>query len=354
MCFRKQHPPINRNIIDQLTLNKAGKSWTEQELKNLTETFNQQFADLNVGDIGGMQDYINQIGDLSEFQGDTEQTLSDIISTATSDKDYLSSLFDNLNTSLYGEGGQGGGTLDQIKTDLGSDISALDTDFTSKLAASDKAGAQNLADVKAALETDYGGQIKDLSDTFGTKLTDTAASLTDTFGQKYDTLSDQLAGAEGDLAAHKSDTATQFSNVADQYSGLSSDLADLGTDTATKFSEAWTGITDLGASTDARFDQAYRDANTMYNVIDDNIGDLDIKFGTQLGEAKDHMAAQLKSTDEALNKRLTDISKSMNYRMLGNTASGVKIRRSKAFKGGNTFKGTGQLGRQMKIGTLNL
>ena len=92
----------------------------------------------------------------------------------------------------------------------------------------------------------------------------------------------------------------------------------------------------------------------MYDVIDDNIGDLDVKFGTQLGEAKDHMAAQLKSTDEALNKRLTDISKSMNYRMLGNTASGVKIRRSKAFKGGNTFKGTGQLGRQMKIGTLNL
>ena len=319
---------------------KAGTNWTKDKLKNLgadlTKTFNQQFADLNVGDIGGMQDYIDQIGDLSEFQGDTEQTLSDIQSTAASDKDYLSSLFDNLNTSLYGEGGEGGGTLDQIKTDLGDEISALDTDFTSRLSASDKAGAQNLADVKAALQTDYGGQITDLSSEFGTKLDTTAASLTDTFGKKYDTLSDQLAGAESDLASHKSDTASQFSNVADQYSGLSSDLTDLGTDTS------------------ERFDQAYDDARTMYDVIDDDISDLDIKFGTELGAAKDHMASQLKATDEALNKRLTDISTSMNYRMLGNTASGVKIRRSKAFKGGNTFKGTGQLGRQMKIGTLNL
>ena len=102
--IRRLKSCVFSKTISQLDT-KAGKDWTKKELSDLTKDFNQQFADLNVGDIGGMQDYIDQIGDLSEFQGDAQQTLSDIQSTAASDKDYLSGLFDNLNTSLYGEGG---------------------------------------------------------------------------------------------------------------------------------------------------------------------------------------------------------------------------------------------------------
>ena len=44
----------------------------------------------------------------------------------------------------------------------------------------------------------------------------------------------------------------------------------------------------------------------------------------------------------------------MNYRKLGDSAQGVKIRRSKAYKSGRTAAGTGQLGRSMKISSLNL
>lgn len=366
--------------IAGLATSKAGKGWTEGKIadlnKQLTKSFNQQFADLNIGDIAGLNEQLTSIFQQSEL---SDKQLMDQLSAVKenyADKDYVSGALSGLEKSLTSDFDT---QLSGVQSELAGDISALGTDFAGKLAESEKTGAQNLADVKAAIESDYGSQITDLSDTFGTKLSDTAASLTDTFGQKYDTLSDQLAGAESDLAAHKSDTESKFADVASQYSGLSTDLADLGTDTATKFSEAWTGITDLGTdtaskfseawtgikdvgadvtalgeSTDAKFDQAYKDARTMYDVIDDDISDLDLKFGTQLGAAKDHMAAQLKSTDEALNKRLTDISKSMNYRMLGNTASGVKIRRSKGFTRGAPTRGTGQLARKMKIGNLNL
>ena len=354
--------------LGSLNINKAGKGWTEGKIADLNKALTGDIGDLgsaldalkttSATDIANLDKILQETITKSKFSDEQSAkarqdiltqlgTVKDTYASKAYLADSLGGLEDTLTTDFEDQ-------LGGVKSDLAGDISALGTDFAGKLSESEKTGAQNLADVKAALESDYGGKITDLSDTFGNKLDTTAASLTDTFGQKYDTLSDQLAGAEGDLAAHKSDTESKFSDVAAQYSGLSPDLADLGTDTATKFSEAWTGITDLGAATDAKFDKAYSDARTMYDVIDDDISDLDVKFGTQLGAAKDHMAAQLKSTDEALNKRLTDISKSMNYRMLGNTASGVKIRRSKAFNRGSTSRGTGQLSRKMKIGTLNL
>ena len=40
--------------------------------------------------------------------------------------------------------------------------------------------------------------------------------------------------------------------------------------------------------------------------------------------------------------------------MLGDSAEGVKIRRSRAYNTGRTRSGTGQLNRSMKINTLNI
>ena len=44
----------------------------------------------------------------------------------------------------------------------------------------------------------------------------------------------------------------------------------------------------------------------------------------------------------------------MNYRMLGDSAGGVKMRRSKAYKSGAVSTGTGQLSRSLKLKTLNI
>ena len=44
----------------------------------------------------------------------------------------------------------------------------------------------------------------------------------------------------------------------------------------------------------------------------------------------------------------------MNYRMIGDSAGGLKMRRSKAYSSGAVNMGTGQLSRSMKLKTLNL
>ena len=44
----------------------------------------------------------------------------------------------------------------------------------------------------------------------------------------------------------------------------------------------------------------------------------------------------------------------MDYRLLGDSAEGVRFRKSKAALTGDLFKGTEQLGRNMKIKALNL
>ena len=62
----------------------------------------------------------------------------------------------------------------------------------------------------------------------------------------------------------------------------------------------------------------------------------------------------VKNTPLEYNKRLSDITASMNYKTLDDSAQGVKIRRSRAYNQGRARSGTGQLGRSMKISTLNI
>ena len=44
----------------------------------------------------------------------------------------------------------------------------------------------------------------------------------------------------------------------------------------------------------------------------------------------------------------------MNYKMLDDSATGVQTRRSQAFKSGRTSKGAGQLGRSLRLKSLNI
>ena len=73
------------------------------------------------------------------------------------------------------------------------------------------------------------------------------------------------------------------------------------------------------------------------------IGDLTSDFSSQLQQQEDTLNQQIQAGEAALNKRLTDISTTMNYRMLGDSALGIRSRRSKAFREGAVRRGTGQL-----------
>ena len=44
----------------------------------------------------------------------------------------------------------------------------------------------------------------------------------------------------------------------------------------------------------------------------------------------------------------------MNYRLLGDSALGIRSRRSDAYRSGDVRQGTGQLSRGMRINTLNI
>ena len=93
----------------------------------------------------------------------------------------------------------------------------------------------------------------------------------------------------------------------------------------------------------------------------EQIAALEDDWGGRLKDQETTLQGEIDKESTALHERIRKISSSLNYRMLGDTAGGVAMRRSEAFKSGRAFKGTGQLARaegastqSMKISTLNL
>ena len=75
-----------------------------------------------------------------------------------------------------------------------------------------------------------------------------------------------------------------------------------------------------------------------------------------IGEAdRARLEGLINTKSDAWNQRLTDLSSSMNYRTLGDSATGVRTRKSKARASGQTRFGTGQLNRSTsKLVGINL
>tara|TARA_R100000655_G_scaffold16772_1_gene36182 strand:- start:634 stop:2283 length:1650 start_codon:yes stop_codon:yes gene_type:complete len=94
--------------------------------------------------------------------------------------------------------------------------------------------------------------------------------------------------------------------------------------------------------------------NDVYSSRRQAIGELQTDWGNKLQKQEAGLQERIQMTADNLNDRLTNISSNMNYRMLGDSAAGIKMRRSKAFKTGQTAQGTGQMNRAMRIQTLNL
>lgn len=94
--------------------------------------------------------------------------------------------------------------------------------------------------------------------------------------------------------------------------------------------------------------------NDVYSSRRQAIGELQTDWGNKLQKQEAGLQERIQMTADNLNDRLTNISSNMNYRMLGDSAAGIKMRRSKAFKTGQTSQGTGQMNRAMRIQTLNL
>lgn len=325
---------VRQSIADQggdlseLTSNFAGLSSDMDWIKKL--------------DLDGFNDRLDQVGkdraaDILNLKQQLEDgTASDIeLMAGNLRQEFGDDVFD-LSTTFEGR-------LGDVQTALGGDISQL-----FKESGSLQSGLDTLT---SGLGT-TSQQLEALQGSFGDYKTDSATNLANVEAAFAKQLGDQSTDYTAQLSDLQSSTAADLLGLSQQTgkdiegvrSALSGDISDVSTAAqagiAGAKSEAAAGLQELGTTVTEDRKKALSDLGTTWSA---NLQAQDKRLQTQFDEGS-----------AAFNKRLSDISSSMNYRTLGDSAQGVKIRRSRAYNTGRTRSGTGQLGRSMKISTLNL
>ena len=341
--FGDQIGALDIDSIRQAITNQGG------DLSALTENF------------AGLNDQIdlqgNKFKHLLKMQGIDQDAQLNILEAkgeknlADAKSEWKGDLTDLQNILESGRGED----LANLESQLGKDRTADLLNLQQQIESGTASDIQNMA---GNIRQEFGDQVFDLSNTFDQKLSDTHTSLGGDISQLFDksgslqsgldtltsglgTTTQQLEALEGSFGDYKTDAATNLANVesaftkqlGDQGSDFTKQLGDLQSSTAQNL---------LGLQGDIEADRAK------------DLSDLDTSWSGKLQAQDQRLQDQFKQGSDAFNKRLSDISASMNYRTLGDSAEGVKIRRSKAYNTGRTRSGTGQLGRSMKISTLNI
>ena len=113
-------------------------------------------------------------------------------------------------------------------------------------------------------------------------------------------------------------------------------------------------IGDLTTKTTKKYldlESAFNKASTQF---DTRMDDMQTDWQSQFDAGKATLDAKIASQGKTFDQRLRDLSANMNYKMLDDNATGVQARRSKAFTSGRTSRGTGQLGRSLRLKSLNI
>jgi len=375
-----------------------------QNLTSLGDTLRGEWGrDIQTLDLDSVRDSISDVG------GDLTQ-LTNRFAGINTDVDYLNSLdlgglenrldlggLENRITS--NRQGDLTNLRDIIESGRGEDLRNLQDTMGRDRAADlldlrQKIDADRLTETEALagnLRHEFGDQVFDLSDTFDRRLGDLQTSLggdiSDLFRRSGDldsgvaaltsglgTTSQQLTALRDSFGDYKTDAATNLANVSsafdDKVGDLGTDftarLGDLGSSTARDIlgaktsvaadvasarSEAATGIAGAREASVAG-DVSLR--NELTDARQKAISDLDTSWSGKLSDTESRFTREQDRNKADFDKRLSDISASLNYKTLDDSAQGVKIRRSRAYNTGRTRTGTRQLGRSMKIGTLNI
>ena len=400
--------------IGSLDLEGVRQSIADQggDLSRLTSDFAGISTDmdwlqgLDLGELEGrLGDQLSQQGtDLTNLIGQQGSDLTNLIGQQGSNfQDQLS----NQQTQWRGdltdlqnilESGRGE-ALANLESDLGRDRAADLLNLRQQLEDGRLSDIQGMA---GNLRQEFGDQVFDLSDTFDERLGDVQTSLGGDISQLFEssgslqsgldtltsglgTTTQQLEALSNSFGDYQTDSATNLANVeaafirqlGDQGTDFTAQLGDLQSSTAADIlglstqtaqdiagarSEAASGLAGLTSQTaqdiaGARSEAAAGLQELGTTVTEDRqraLSDLDTTWSANLQAQDQRLQDQFQQGSDAFNKRLTDISSSMNYKMLGDSAQGVKIRRSRAYNTGRTRSGTGQLGRSMKISTLNI
>jgi len=330
----------------------------DTKLKNLNNLSTEDVASQIQTEIGGLnnlssEDVASQIQtELSGLDTLSDQDVQDLINTSVGDDltGLLSGDLTDENSLAY--------KLKNLQDTIGTDRTADIRDHLKDALSEDGSIKSAIQKEAFSIRDDYADDIYDLSQTFQGKhdtLKDTLGSdIKDLFGTTagltkgvdaltsgLGTTSEQLDALQGSFGDYKETAATNLGNVKEAFA---KQIGDQGTDFTKQLGdlESSTAQDILGLRGDVESDRATA------------LSELDTTWSGKLQAQDKRLQEQFDAGSEALQKRLSDISSSMNYRTLGDSAEGVKIRRSKAYNQGRTRSGTGQLGRSMKISTLNI
>jgi predicted nucleic acid-binding Zn-ribbon protein len=234
---------------------------------------------------------------------------------------------------------------------LGQNLDSLKSSFGDfKLDA-----ATNLGNVRRALE----GEIGDLSGSLTSGLSDLRSDYVDRIlgteragATARDELRSDLTGALGSETAARE--AGLASEAAARQSGLATEASAREAGLATEASAREAGLQSAQAERTRLAEEASRGFQDVYKTREQAIADLSGRFGENLRAQEESLGRRIDDTSKAVDEKIGRLGSMMNYRMLGDSAGGVKMRRSKAYKSGAVNTGTGQLSRSMKLKTLNI
>ena len=168
-----------------------------------------------------------------------------------------------------------------------------------------------------------------------------------------------IAAAQGDIHSLQGKFSSlggidpeQVKSIVDSTYGQQ--LKDLDSTYSQDIGDLQTQLGDLSTKTTQQrvdLEKALGDASSMFSTRLDN---MQTTWNKSLKDQQTSFGSSLAKQGSDFDQKLKDISANMDYRMLDDNAAGVKMRRSKAFTQGRTSRGTSQLGRGMRIKSLNI
>ena len=338
-----------------------GTKVSQKDYDKLTGQIGTRLTDLenkgvSFGDVQGLREQLDSI--LGQ-QATGDQQLQDLINqydqaSTQSIGDIRSDLEGNYLTTSDFETRMGSGLenlQDVMRDEWGSDIESLDIGAVRDAINLQRGDFSSLSTQFAGLQDVVGEQ--GIQQAQGLEAASGHRELIDQELQgltgKDIELSGGIESLKDKLGDYKTDVAGQFGDVQRDYEKLFGEEAQARQAGLSQEAQARTsGLNALAQSGQ----QAISD---VYKTREQAIGDLESTWGENLQAQEESMSNKLAEGKAEMNKRLSDIASTMDYRMLGNSALGIRHRRSKAFKSGEVSTGTGQLSRgSSRINTLNI
>jgi len=355
-------------------IDKDRLSDTEALAGNLRHEFGKQVFDLS-------DTYDQRLGDLqSSLGGDISKLftksgdLDSGIAALTSGLGTTSQQLEALRESFGDYKTDAATNLDNVRSAFSDTVGDLGTDFTKRLGDLGSSTARDILGIEKSFKSDLAGARSDAALGLAGARSDAALGLaglrTDAAADVASARSDAAAGLAGLRTSTAADVASARSEAASGIAGARSDAAagiagarsDAAAGIAGARSEAALGI--AGAREKSAADVASaREASVAGDVSlrseltdarQKAISDLDTTWSGRLSDSESRFTREQARNKADFDRRLSDISSSLNYKTLDDSAQGVKIRRSRAYQSGRTRSGTSQLGRSMKLNTLNI